>query len=37
MGRPIQTVKVFAVQDRRGTSRVKLGWVVRLVASLDVV
>lgn len=29
MGRPIQEVKVFAVQDRRSTAQAKLPWIVR--------
>ena len=29
MGRPMQTVKVYGVQDRRSTAQAKLPWVVR--------
>lgn len=29
MGRPIQDVKVFGVQDRRSTAQAKLPWIVR--------
>ncbi|MEX1112943.1 MAG: hypothetical protein WED32_00625, partial [Patescibacteria group bacterium] len=29
MGRPIQEVKVFGVQDRRSTAQAKLPWIVR--------
>ena len=29
MGRPVQQLKVFGVQDRRSTARAKLPWVVR--------
>lgn len=30
MGRPIQEVKVFGVQDRRSTAQAKLPWIARL-------
>lgn len=29
MGRPVQQLKVFGVQDRRTTTRAKLPWIVR--------
>ena len=29
MARPMQTVKVYGVQDRRSTTQAKLPWVVR--------
>ena len=29
MGRPIQEVKVFGVQDRRSTAQAKLPWIAR--------
>ena len=29
MGRPIQEVKVFGVQDRRSTAQARLPWIVR--------
>ena len=29
MGRPIQELKVFGIQDRRTTARAKLPWIVR--------
>ena len=29
MARPMQTVKIYGVQDRRSTKQAKLAWVVR--------